>query len=55
VSAAATAGIDVNALNTRHYCLSAQVAGVLRQAGVTDLAVAPHPDEPALFGLLDPA
>jgi uroporphyrinogen-III synthase len=55
VSAAATAGIDVNALNTRHYCLSAQVAGVLRQAGVTDLAAAPHPDEPALFGLLDPA
>ena len=53
VSAAATAGIDVNALNTRHYCLSAQVAGVLRQAGVADLAVAPHPDEPALFGLLD--
>ena len=34
VVAARAARIDINSLNTKHYCLSAQVAGALRQAGV---------------------
>jgi uroporphyrinogen-III synthase len=55
MAAARAAQIDINSLNTKHYCLSAQVAGALRQAGIADPAVAPHPDEPALFGLIDPA
>jgi uroporphyrinogen-III synthase len=53
VAAARAAQMDINALKTKHYCLSAQVADALRQAGLAELAVAPRPDEPALFGLLD--
>jgi uroporphyrinogen-III synthase len=53
VGAARAAQIDINALKIKHYCLSPQVADALRQAGVTAVAVAPRPDEPALFGLLD--
>ena len=55
VAAARAARLDINALSTKHYCLSAQVAGALRRAGVADPAVAPRPDEAALFGLIDPA
>jgi uroporphyrinogen-III synthase len=55
VAAARAAQIEINALSTKHYCVSAQVAAALRRAGIADPVVAPHPDEPALFGLLDPA
>jgi uroporphyrinogen-III synthase len=47
------AGIDINSLKTKHYCLSAPIADALRQAGFAAVVVAERPDEPALFRLLD--
>jgi uroporphyrinogen-III synthase len=46
------AGVDLKPLETRHYCLSAQVAAPLRAAGVARLSVAARPDEAALLALL---
>jgi len=52
LAAAEVAGLEVAGLATRHYCLSADVAGVLRAGGVDNIFVAARPDEPALFELL---
>jgi uroporphyrinogen-III synthase len=39
-------------LNLEHYCLSEAVAAPLREAGAEHIAIAPRPDETALFGLI---
>jgi uroporphyrinogen-III synthase len=52
---ALAAVIDLKQLATKHYCLSAQVAEPLHQAGVAAPAVAATPDEAALLALLDRA
>jgi len=46
---------DLKSLAARHYCLSAVVADVLRQAGGENIAVAAHPTESALLALIDQA
>jgi uroporphyrinogen-III synthase len=46
------ARIDLNSLSTHHYCMSSQVAEPFRQEGIRAVAVAPQPDEGALFALL---
>jgi len=38
--------------NIAHYCLSAEVATPLRQAGATRIEIAPRPDEPSLLALI---
>lgn len=35
-----------------HYCLSAEVAAPLRDAGAQHIAIAPYPDEPSLLALI---
>ena len=52
VAAALAALIDLNSLKTRHYCLSAEVAAALRQAGVAAVATAAQPDQAALLALI---
>ncbi len=46
------AGVLRTVLGLAHYCLSAEVARPLRDAGAARLHVATRPDENALFGLL---
>jgi uroporphyrinogen-III synthase len=41
------------ALRPQHYCLSAQVAGPLVDAGATQVRIAARSDEAALIGMLD--
>ncbi len=52
VAGAREAGVAEQALDVRHYCLSAQVAAPLRAAGAKRVAVAPRPEEAALIALL---
>ena len=52
VAAARAAGLEISALAVPQYCLSANVAAVLRDAGATRVAVAAAPDEDALFAAL---
>jgi uroporphyrinogen-III synthase len=52
VAGARAAGVAEPAMDVRHYCLSAQVAEPLVQAGATRVAVAPRPEEAALIELL---
>jgi uroporphyrinogen-III synthase len=52
---ALAAVIDLKHLVTKHYCLSAEVAAPLRQAGVAAPLVAASPDESALLALIDRA
>jgi uroporphyrinogen-III synthase len=53
VRAVHSAGIADNALNKpTHFCLSAQVAEALAQAGAADIRVASEPVEPALIALV---
>jgi uroporphyrinogen-III synthase len=51
VALALAALIDVKKLTIRHYCVSAQAAAPLRDAGAPALAAA-TPDEAALFALI---
>jgi uroporphyrinogen-III synthase len=53
VAGAYAARLDSPALALRQLCLSDQVAMPLRSAGAPTVAVAAHPDEASLFGLLD--
>ena len=55
VAGAREAGVQAAALTLRHLCLSAQVAEPLRAAGAVRIAIAPHPGEASLLGMLDPA
>jgi uroporphyrinogen-III synthase len=52
VNAARTAGMVANALKPVHFCLSAQVAEPLAQAGAADIRVAEHPNEAILIALI---
>jgi len=52
VEAARTADMVVNALRPIHFCLSAQVAEPLAQAGADDIRVAERPNEAALIALI---
>lgn len=52
VAGAHAAGVTEQAMDVRHYCLSAQVAVPLRTAGARRLAIAPRAEEAALIELL---
>lgn len=49
---AIAAGIDLKSLQTRHFCLSAEIAEALAPEGLPGVAVASEPDEAALFALI---
>jgi len=53
LSGAKDAGVLVEALGLRHFCLSLQIAAPLTAAGAARIAVAPRPDEAALIALLE--
>jgi len=53
VAAATLAGIRDLSIQTRHLCLSAQVAGPLAAAGARSIEVASKANEQALFALID--
>jgi uroporphyrinogen-III synthase len=55
VATARTAGLLANALKPIHFCLSAQVAAALKQAGAADIRVAAQPAEAALITLIGEA
>jgi len=56
VNAARSAGLIDRALaKPIHFCLSAQVAEPLAQAGAADIRIAPKPAEAALIGLVSSA
>jgi uroporphyrinogen-III synthase len=48
-------GIQVPRLDLRHYCLSAQVASPLIDAGAASIRIAPLPRETSLIELVGPA
>ena len=52
VKLARAAGLLANALKPVHFCISAQVAEPLAQAGAGDVRVAPQPTEVALLDLI---
>ena len=52
VNAARGAGLLASALKPIHFCLSAQVAEPLAQAGAADIRIAPRPAETDLIGLI---
>jgi uroporphyrinogen-III synthase len=52
VDAARAAGVLESALRAAHFCLSAQVAEPLVQAGATDIRVAQRPNEAVLLALI---
>ncbi|MDE2375692.1 uroporphyrinogen-III synthase [Bradyrhizobium sp.] len=55
LEAARAEGVEITALAIPQCCLSEAVAGVLREAGASQVAVAAAPDENALFGTLERA
>jgi uroporphyrinogen-III synthase len=55
LEAARAEGVEISALAIPQCCLSETVAGVLREAGASQVAVAASPDENALFGTLERA
>ena len=56
VDAARAAGLSAAALTQpAHFCLSAQVAEPLAQAGAADVRIAPQPTEASLIGLIPTA
>jgi uroporphyrinogen-III synthase len=52
VETARAAGVLESALRAAHFCLSAQVAEPLAQAGAADIRVAERPNEAALLALI---
>ena len=52
VDAARAAGVLANALKPVHFCVSAQVAEPLAQAGAADIRVAERPNEAVLLALI---
>ena len=52
VAGACAAGVTEQAMDVRHYCLSAQVAAPLHAAGAKRITIAPRPEEAALIELL---
>ncbi|WP_027574168.1 uroporphyrinogen-III synthase [Bradyrhizobium sp. WSM1743] len=55
LDAARDEGVEISALAIPHCCLSETVAGVLRDAGASQVLVAATPDETALFDTLERA
>jgi len=55
LDAARDEGVEISALAIPHCCLSETVAGVLREAGASQVLVAATPDETALFDTLERA
>ncbi|UWU69052.1 uroporphyrinogen-III synthase [Bradyrhizobium sp. NC92] len=55
LDAARDEGVEISALAIPHCCLSETVAGVLREAGASQVLVAATPDETALFDSLERA
>ncbi|MBP0111429.1 uroporphyrinogen-III synthase [Bradyrhizobium vignae] len=55
LDAARDEGVEISALAIPHCCLSDTVAGVLRDAGASQVLVAATPDETALFDTLERA
>jgi uroporphyrinogen-III synthase len=55
LAGAGAAGLQAEALAVRHFCLSAQIAAPLKQAGAAQVAIAARPNEMALIELLGPA
>jgi uroporphyrinogen-III synthase len=49
---ARAAGVEISALSVPQFCISAEVATVVREAGATQVAAAVSPDENALLALL---
>ena len=54
LAGAAAAGLLEPALAAQHFCLSAEIAAPLPQAGARNVQVAPAPDEASLIALLSP-
>lgn len=54
LAGAEAAGLLQPALSAEHFCLSAEVAMPLTQAGARSVRVAPAPDETSLVALLSP-
>ncbi len=54
LAGAQAAGRIARALQVRHYCLSAQVAAPLAEAGAAHISIAAHPSEAGLIELLTP-
>ncbi|UWU92832.1 uroporphyrinogen-III synthase [Bradyrhizobium sp. CB1015] len=55
LDAARDEGVEISALAIPHCCLSETVAGVLREAGASQVLAAATPDETALFDTLERA
>ncbi|HZD90134.1 MAG TPA: uroporphyrinogen-III synthase [Pseudolabrys sp.] len=55
LAGARAAGITAAALTVRHFCLSAQIAAPLADAGAAHISTAPHASEAALIELLTPS
>jgi len=53
LDAVRAAGVEISALALPQCCISSAVAGVLREAGATQVVAAKTPDEAALFDALD--
>lgn len=53
VDAARADGVEISALALPQCCISETVAGVLREAGATQVAAARTPDESAMFDVVD--
>jgi uroporphyrinogen-III synthase len=53
ISCAKASGIFVNTLKLLHYCLSAQVAEPLQEAGARAVRIAPRAEEAALLDLIE--
>jgi uroporphyrinogen-III synthase len=49
---ARAAGVEISALSVPQFCISSEVATVVREAGATQVAAAVSPDENALLALL---
>jgi uroporphyrinogen-III synthase len=50
---ASSANLTAEARAPTHYCLSAEIAAPLVEAGAGDVRIAPRPDETALLDLID--
>jgi uroporphyrinogen-III synthase len=55
LAGAKAAGLLGEALQVRHFCLSAQIAAPLKDAGASQVAIAARPNETALIERLEQA
>lgn len=52
MAAVLAAQINIKSLKVRHFCMSAEVAAVLRRSGIEAVVVAAAPDQDALFAVI---